>query len=162
MRIAVAAPTGHVGRQLVPMLIRAGVTPLVLLRDPGGLAPDIRSEVDVVEVDLLDGDAVVRAVSGVESLYWVDPPPVGDDPLGEYNLAAASAARAVTEGRVWDESLTTVLTRLAAAEWPLLLTGRNPERGSHPKNSDIVGLRTEYGDVVRTAPWLTHGKEYTQ
>ena len=100
MRIAVAVPTGHVGRHLVPMLIRAGVRPLVLLRNPDGLAPDIRSEVDVARVDLLDGDAVARAVSGVDSLYWVDPPPAGDNPLAEYNLAAASAARAVTEGGV--------------------------------------------------------------
>ncbi len=100
MRIAVTVPTGHVGRHLVPMLIRAGVRPLVLLRNPDGLAPDIRSEVDVARVDLLDGDAVARAVSGVDSLYWVDPPPAGDNPLAEYNLAAASAARAVTEGGV--------------------------------------------------------------
>lgn len=100
MRIAVAAPAGHVGRHLVPMLIRAGVRPLVLLRDPGRLAPDIRSEVEVAGVDLLDVDAVARAVSGVDSLYWVDPPPAGPDPLAEYKLAAASVARAVTEGGV--------------------------------------------------------------
>ncbi len=100
MRIAVAAPTGHVGRHLVPMLIRAGVKPLVLLRDPDRLAPDIRSEVDVAKVDLLDSDAVVRAVSGVDALYWVDPPPAGDNPLAEYKLAAASVARAVSEGGV--------------------------------------------------------------
>ncbi len=100
MRIAVAAPTGHVGRHLVPMLIRAGVKPLVLLRDPDRLAPDIRSEVDVAKVDLLDADTVVRAVSGVDALYWVDPPPAGDNPLAEYKLAAASVARAVTEGGV--------------------------------------------------------------
>ena len=100
MRVAVAAPTGHVGRHLVSILIRAGVRPLVLSRDPAGLASDIRAEVDVAVTDLLDGDAVVEAVSGVDSLYWVDPPPAGDDPLAEYGLAAASAARAVTEGGV--------------------------------------------------------------
>ncbi|MFJ6537745.1 NAD(P)H-binding protein [Paenarthrobacter sp. NPDC091711] len=100
MRIAVAAPTGHVGRHLVPMLIRAGVKPLLLLRDPDRLAPDVRPEVDVAEVDLLDADAVVRAVSGVDALYWVDPPPAGHNPLAEYKLATASAARAVTEGGV--------------------------------------------------------------
>ena len=80
MRIAVTVPTGHVGRHLVPMLIRAGVRPLVLLRNPDGLAADIRSEVDVARVDLLDGDAVARAVSGVDSLYWVGPPPAGENP----------------------------------------------------------------------------------
>ncbi|MBT2584915.1 NAD(P)H-binding protein [Arthrobacter sp. ISL-95] len=100
MRIAVAAPTGHVGRHLVPMLIRAGAKPLLLLRDPDALAPDIRSEVDVARVDLLDADAVVQSVSGVDALYWVDPPPAGDDPLAEYKLAADSAAKAVTAGGV--------------------------------------------------------------
>ncbi|UKA50528.1 NAD(P)H-binding protein [Arthrobacter sp. FW305-123] len=98
MRIAVAAPTGHVGRHLVPMLIRAGVKPLLLLRDPDGLAPDVRPEVDVAKVDLLHPHSVVRAVAGVDSLYWVDPPPVGDDPLAEYELAAESAAKAVSDG----------------------------------------------------------------
>ncbi|GAA3273417.1 NAD(P)H-binding protein [Paenarthrobacter aurescens] len=98
MRVAVAAPTGHVGRHLVPMLISAGVKPLLLLRDPDGLAPDVRPEVDVAKVDLLDPHSVVRAVAGVDSLYWVDPPPAGDDPLAEYELAAESAAKAVSEG----------------------------------------------------------------
>lgn len=100
MRTAIATPSGHVGRRLVPILIRAGVRPLVLTRDPGGLAPDVRAEVDAVQVDLLDADSVVDAVAGVDSLYWVDPTPVGDDPLAEYSRAAASVARAVTEGGV--------------------------------------------------------------
>ncbi|GEB19056.1 NmrA family transcriptional regulator [Paenarthrobacter aurescens] len=80
------------------MLISAGVKPLLLLRDPDGLAPDVRPEVDVAKVDLLDPHSVVRAVAGVDSLYWVDPPPAGDDPLAEYELAAESAAKAVSEG----------------------------------------------------------------
>jgi saccharopine dehydrogenase-like NADP-dependent oxidoreductase len=33
----------------------------------------------------------------------------------------------------------TALTRLAAAEWPLLLTGRNPDRGSHLISSNVPG-----------------------
>lgn len=33
----------------------------------------------------------------------------------------------------------TALTRLAAAEWPLLITGRNPERGSHLTSSSVPG-----------------------
>ncbi|MGJ3191537.1 NAD(P)H-binding protein [Paenarthrobacter sp. FR1] len=100
MRIAVATPSGHVGRHLVPMLIRAGVRPLVLAREPDSLALNVRAEVDAVRVDLLDADAVVQAVSGVDSLYWVDPSPVGDEPLAEYGHAAISVARAVTEGGV--------------------------------------------------------------
>lgn len=100
MQIAVATPAGHVGRHVVSMLIRAGVRPLVLGRDPGKLAPDVLGEVDFAEVDLLDSQAVAQAVAGVDALYWVEPPPDGDDPLAEYAQAAASAAHAVTHGGV--------------------------------------------------------------
>ena len=41
MRIAVTTPTGNVGRHVVAMLVRAGVRPLVLARDPERLDPEI-------------------------------------------------------------------------------------------------------------------------
>jgi len=37
VRIAVTTPTGHVGSHVVAMLVRAGVRPLVLARDPDRL-----------------------------------------------------------------------------------------------------------------------------
>ncbi|MFI7071233.1 NAD(P)H-binding protein [Micromonospora sediminicola] len=100
MTIAVTTPTGNVGRHVVAMLIRAGVRPRVLARRPERLKPDIRAEVEVVAVDQHDVDAVVAATAGVTALFWVDPPPAGDDPLAEYARATDSVIRAVRENGI--------------------------------------------------------------
>ena len=99
MRIAVTTPTGNVGRHVVAMLIRAGVRPLVLARHLDRLAPEIRAEIDAVVVDQYDADAVVAATQDVEAMFWVNPTS-GDDPLGDYDRASASVARAATENHI--------------------------------------------------------------
>ena len=100
MRIAVTTPTGHVGTQIVSMLIRAGVRPTVLLRDPDRLEPGIRELVDPITVDQRDGDAVLDATVGVDALYWVDPPVEVADPIAEYARIGAIAARAITDNSI--------------------------------------------------------------
>lgn len=100
MQIAVTTPTGNVGRHVVATLVRAGVRPRVLLRDPGRLAPDVRNEVDAVPVDQYDADAVVAATEGVGALFWVDPVTGSADPLADYARATGSVVRAVTENRI--------------------------------------------------------------
>ncbi|MEU6476500.1 NAD(P)H-binding protein [Streptomyces sp. NPDC047017] len=100
MRIALTTPTGNVGRHVVAMLLRAGVRPLVLARDAGRLDPAVRAEVDTVEVDQRDADAVVAATAGVDALFWVDPPSSGPDPLADYALATESVTRAVRANRI--------------------------------------------------------------
>ncbi|TDQ04461.1 NAD(P)H-binding protein [Labedaea rhizosphaerae] len=100
MRIAVTTPNGNVGRHVVPMLVRAGVRPLVLARHPDRLGPDLLAEVDTVTVDQRDPDAVVTATAGVDALFWVDPSTAGPDPLGDYALATEAVARAVRENGI--------------------------------------------------------------
>ncbi|WEO99718.1 NAD(P)H-binding protein [Streptomyces sp. FXJ1.172] len=95
MRVAVTTPTGNVGRHVVSMLLRAGIRPLVLARDPGRLDAAVRREVEAVAVDQRDRQAVVAATAGVDALFWVDPPSTGDDPLADYELATASVVSAV-------------------------------------------------------------------
>ncbi|MEU2554413.1 NAD(P)H-binding protein [Streptomyces sp. NPDC013313] len=95
MRIAVTTPTGNVGRHVVTMLLRAGIRPRVLARDPGRLDPGVRREVDAVAVDQRDAEAVVAATAGVDALFWVDPPSAGPDPLADYAAATKSVASAV-------------------------------------------------------------------
>ena len=73
MRIAVTTPTGNVGRQVVAMLVRAGIRPTVLARYPA-VETGIRAQVDAVAVDQHDVDAVVAATRGVDALFWVGPP----------------------------------------------------------------------------------------
>jgi uncharacterized protein YbjT (DUF2867 family) len=96
MRIAVTTPTGNVGRHVVTGLVRAGVRPLVLLRDPARLDSTLIGWVDPVVVDQGDQDAVLAATEGVDALYWVDPPSWAADPVAEYARIGAHAARAVT------------------------------------------------------------------
>ncbi|MCW7990033.1 NAD(P)H-binding protein [Streptomyces sp. SID8375] len=100
MQIAVTTPTGNVGRHVVATLVRAGVRPRVLVRDPGRLAPDVRDEVDAVPVDQYDADAVVAATEDVDALFWVDPVTGSPDPLADYARATGSVVRAVTENRI--------------------------------------------------------------
>ena len=100
MRIAVTTPTGNVGRHVVPMLVRAGVRPLVLARHPDRLDPGLLAEVDTVTVDQRDADAVIAATAGVDALFWVDPTTGSADPLADYDRATAAVARAVRENGI--------------------------------------------------------------
>ncbi|MFJ3955025.1 NAD(P)H-binding protein [Streptomyces libani] len=100
MQIAVTTPTGNVGRHVVATLVRAGVRPRVLVRDPARLAPDVRDEVDAVPVDQYDADAVVAATEDVDALFWVDPVTGSADPLADHARATGSVVRAVTENRI--------------------------------------------------------------
>ncbi|WP_150251430.1 NmrA family NAD(P)-binding protein [Nocardiopsis deserti] len=96
MRVAVTTPTGNVGRHVVTGLVRAGVRPRVLMRDPARLDPALADWVDPVAVDQGDRDAVLAATTGVDALYWVNPPTLAADPVAEYARMGAHAARAVT------------------------------------------------------------------
>ena len=100
MRIAVTTPTGNVGGHVVTGLVRAGVRPLVLSRDPARLDPALVDWIDPVVVDQGDEAAVVEATQGVDALYWVNPPSQGDDPVADYAGFGAHAARAVTKNRI--------------------------------------------------------------
>lgn len=100
MRIAVTTPTGNVGRHVVAMLVRAGVRPLVLARDPARLDPQLRDLVEATAVDQRGAASVVTATAGVDALYWVDPTTDGPDPLADYALATEAVTRAVTENRI--------------------------------------------------------------
>lgn len=100
MQVAVTTPTGNVGQQVVSMLIRAGLRPRVLVRDPARLDPDIGELVDAVAVDQGDLDAVVAATAGLDALYWVDPPNTADDPVAEYARVGAVAAQVVRQNGI--------------------------------------------------------------
>jgi uncharacterized protein YbjT (DUF2867 family) len=100
VRITVTTPTGNVGRHVVEMLVRAGVRPTVLVRDPARMDPAVLERVDAVPVDQRDADAVVDATKGTDALFWVDPPTFADDPSADYALATDAVARAVSENQI--------------------------------------------------------------
>jgi len=102
MKIVVTAPAGHVGSRVVRLLIQAGVRPTLLARHPARLDPATSEHADVLETDLSDAAAVVRATRGADALFWVEPPTaeLDADPVAWYSGLGANAARAVTENGI--------------------------------------------------------------
>jgi uncharacterized protein YbjT (DUF2867 family) len=102
VKIVVTTPTGQVGSRVARMLIQAGVRPVLLARHPARLDRAISEQADVVEADLDDADAVVRATRGTDALLWVEPriAEPSADPVAWYARLGATAARAVTENGI--------------------------------------------------------------
>jgi uncharacterized protein YbjT (DUF2867 family) len=102
VKIVVTTPAGHVGSRAAQVLIQGGVRPTLLARHPARLDRALSERADVLEVDLSDTDAVVRATRHADALLWVAPRTVdpGADPVAWYAGLGAIAARAVTENRI--------------------------------------------------------------
>lgn len=72
MRVLVTGATGTIGGQLVPALLAAGHSVRVIVRNPAALADKSwAANVDVVVGDILDRDAVRRALDGIELAYYL-------------------------------------------------------------------------------------------
>lgn len=95
MRIAVTTPNGHVGQHLVPILVRAGIRPLLLTRTPSRVPRDLHHYVDIVRADSWNAEEIVAATSGADALYWVTPSPSSADPLADYARGADALVSAV-------------------------------------------------------------------
>jgi uncharacterized protein YbjT (DUF2867 family) len=103
MKIVVTTPTGHVGSQLVPLLLKAGETPTLFCRSADRLPPGWRAVCDVVEGDQGVADDVSRAIDDADAVYWVSPPTADTDPVAGHRRMAASlvaALRATGTSRV--------------------------------------------------------------
>ncbi|GJD53099.1 hypothetical protein OPKNFCMD_5870 [Methylobacterium crusticola] len=70
MTILVTGATGAVGRHVVAQLARRGADVRALVRDPG--RADLPAGIAVVQGDLLDVDALRRALSGVSTLFLLN------------------------------------------------------------------------------------------
>ncbi|TPV51505.1 SDR family oxidoreductase [Pseudarthrobacter phenanthrenivorans] len=70
--VLVTGATGYIGGRLVPRLLEAGHTVKVLVRSPGKIAGvPWRDQVEVVESSLDDGDALQKALAGVDVFYYL-------------------------------------------------------------------------------------------
>ncbi len=84
--IVVTTPTGLIGSKLVEDLLAAGERVRVIARDPGKLAPAVRSRVEAVQGSSDDPTVLGRALAGAESLFHVVPPFFGAPNVNEYYL----------------------------------------------------------------------------
>ncbi|MCP2277469.1 SDR family oxidoreductase [Nocardia amikacinitolerans] len=71
MTVAVAGASGQLGRLVVEELLRAGVSPVAIVRDPGKVADLADRGVDVREADYGDAAALDRALAGVDRLLLI-------------------------------------------------------------------------------------------
>jgi dihydroflavonol-4-reductase len=62
--VAVTGATGFVGSHLAEALLRGGVRPRLLVRDPARLLPEVREHAEVVTGDVEDAGSLVRFVDG--------------------------------------------------------------------------------------------------
>jgi uncharacterized protein YbjT (DUF2867 family) len=95
MKIVVTTPTGHVGSQLVPLLLKAGERPTLFCRSAARLRPEWRAGSNVVEGDQSVAADVARALDGADAVYWVSPPTDDVDPVASHQRMADSLVSAL-------------------------------------------------------------------
>ncbi|WP_327733611.1 NAD(P)H-binding protein [Streptomyces nojiriensis] len=96
--IVITAPTGNIGRRLLPLLVEAapahGEELRVVARDPGRIPEALRAEVEVVTGSHGDPATVERAFTGADAVFWLVPPDASLTPEEAYSGFTRPAARA--------------------------------------------------------------------
>ncbi|WP_121704553.1 NAD(P)H-binding protein [Streptomyces sp. E5N298] len=105
--IVITAPTGNIGRRLLPLLLESaparGEELRVIVRDPARLAAPVRERVKVVTGSHGDPAVVDRAFDGADAVFWLVPPDSSrtpDDAYRRFSLPAAHALVAHGVGHV--------------------------------------------------------------
>lgn len=103
--IVITAPTGNIGRQLLPLLLDSAPAPAhderlrVIVRDPARLPDAVRARVEVITGSHGDPDVVDRAFEGADAVFWLVPPDASLTPQDAYSAFTRPAAKAlVTHG----------------------------------------------------------------
>ncbi|MDQ2688233.1 MAG: NmrA family NAD(P)-binding protein, partial [Armatimonadota bacterium] len=85
--IVVTTPTGHIGSQVVKLLLDAGEAVRVIARDPAKLVPEVHAKANIVQGSTDDESVLSHALEGAESLFWVVPPSFQMNNATEYYLS---------------------------------------------------------------------------
>ncbi|GAB3889317.1 NAD(P)H-binding protein [Kibdelosporangium lantanae] len=94
--IVITAPTGNIGRRLLPALVEAtrGEEVRVVVRDPARLPEAVRERVEVITGSHGDPATVDRALTGADAVFWLVPPDGSRTPEEAYSGFTRPAARA--------------------------------------------------------------------
>lgn len=94
--IVITAPTGNIGRRLLPRLVEAarGEELRVVVRDPARLPAAVRDRVEVVTGSHGDAATVERAFAGADAVFWLVPPDANRTPDEAYSGFTRPAAQA--------------------------------------------------------------------
>ena len=121
--IVVTTPTGKIGSQVLPHLLRAGEAVRVVVRDPSKLAKDLRERVNIVSGSLDDETTMEKALEGAESVFLVVPPSFSENNDAEYYLRftrpALKAIKSQGVKRIVDVSVLGRGTELAKKAGPI-------------------------------------------
>uniref|UniRef100_UPI0034E05604 NAD(P)H-binding protein n=1 Tax=Streptomyces flavofungini TaxID=68200 RepID=UPI0034E05604 len=96
--IVVTAPTGNIGRHLLPLLLDSphAEAVRVVVRDPARLPGAVRDRVDVVVGSHGDAAVVDRAFEGADAVFWLVPPDSSRTPEEAYRGFSRPAVEAFT------------------------------------------------------------------
>ncbi|MEU5087673.1 NAD(P)H-binding protein [Streptomyces sp. NPDC021356] len=97
--IVITAPTGNIGRNLLPLLLDSaparGERLRVIVRDPARLSGAVRERVEVITGSHGDAEVVDRAFDGADAVFWLVPPDASLTPEDAYSGFTRPAAKAL-------------------------------------------------------------------
>lgn len=93
--IVITAPTGNIGRHLLPLLLDSGEDLRVVVRDPARLSAEVRDRVEVVAGSHGDAEVVDRAFEGADAVFWLVPPDGSRTQEDAYSGFTGPAAKAL-------------------------------------------------------------------
>lgn len=97
--IVITAPTGNIGRHLLPLLLESapahGEEVRVVVRDPARLPDAVRERVEVITGSHGDAGVVDRAFEGADAVFWLVPPDASLAPEDAYCGFTRPAAKAL-------------------------------------------------------------------
>ncbi|AZL59562.1 NmrA family transcriptional regulator [Tabrizicola piscis] len=71
--ILITTPSGDIGSRVLQNVLKDRQDVRVIARNPSSLPESLRHRVEVVEGSHADPDVIGRAISGVESVFWLPP-----------------------------------------------------------------------------------------
>ncbi|MEU7579834.1 NAD(P)H-binding protein [Streptomyces sp. NPDC041068] len=97
--IVITAPTGNIGRHLLPLLLDSAPARdealRVVVRDPDRLPDAARDRVEVITGSHGDPEVVDRAFEGADAVFWLVPPDASRTPEDAFRGFTRPAAKAV-------------------------------------------------------------------